>query len=331
MSIEYLFELGGENTNVARYEVETVLECEGYNPREVFNQHSAVTFNLSKSLNENTINRLGMTKRISKVIHSSNNKDINGLINQIKEIDIENKTFAIRMISKKMGDEREIAVKLGSKISSRNEIDLENPQVKILVFIGKRIMITLNNNEIRTSYKACLKNHVRYRPYFSPISIHPRIARAMINMSKCEDGDTIIDPFCGTGGILIEGGKVKLNLIGLDILERMVENTNGNLKHFGLEGEIEQGDVGRIAEFEFDAIVCDPPYGISTTTAGEEISDLMSRTMNAFSKSTEKGKRVVMAVSNPSIIPTESFTVVKTFEWYVHKSLTRNLLVLEKN
>ena len=76
MSIEYLFELGGENTNVARYEVETVLECEGYNPREVFNQHSAVTFNLSKSLNENTINRLGMTKRISKVIHSSNNKDI---------------------------------------------------------------------------------------------------------------------------------------------------------------------------------------------------------------------------------------------------------------
>ena len=331
MSIEYLFELGGENTNVARYEVETVLECEGYNPREIFNQQSAVTFNLSKSLNENTITRLGMTKRISKVIHSSNNKDINELINQIKEIDIGNKTFAIRMISKKMGNEKKIAVKLGSKISSENEIDLENPQVKVLVFIGKRIMITLNNNEIRTSYKTCLKNHVRYRPYFSPISIHPRIARAMINMSKCKEGDTIIDPFCGTGGILIEGGKVKLNLIGLDILERMVENTNGNLKHFGLKGEIKQGDVGHITEFEFDAIVCDPPYGISTTTAGEEINDLMRRTMDAFSKSTEKGRRIVMAVSNPSIIPTKSFTVVKTFEWYVHKSLTRNLLVLEKN
>ena len=82
---------------------------------------------------------------------------------------------------------------------------------------------------------------------------------------------------------------------------------------------------------DFDAIVCDPPYGISTTTAGEEISDLMRRTMDVFSKSTEKGKRIVMAVSNPSIIPTKSFTVVKTFEWYVHKSLTRNLLVLEKN
>ena len=331
MSIEYLFELGGENTNVARYEVETVLECEGYNPREIFNQQSAVTFNLSKSLNENTITRLGMTKRISKVIHSSNNKDINELINQIKEIDIGNKTFAIRMISKKMGNEKKIAVKLGSKISSENEIDLENPQVKLLVFIGKKIIIALNNNEIRTSYKDCLKNHVRYRPYFSPISIHPRIARAMINMSKCKKGDTIIDPFCGTGGILIEGGHVKLNLIGLDILERMVENTNGNLKHFGLEGEIKQGDVGRITEFEFDAIVCDPPYGISTTTAGEEISGLMRRTMNVFSKSIKKGKRIVMAVSDPNIISTESFTVVKTFEWYVHKSLTRNLLVLEKN
>ena len=56
-------------------------------------------------------------------------------------------------------------------------------------------------------------------------------------------------------------------------------------------------------EFEFDAIVSDPPYGISTTTAGEEINNLMRRTMDAFSKSTEKGKRIVMAVSNPKIIP----------------------------
>ncbi len=46
MSIEYLFELGGENTNVARYEVETVLECEGYNPKEMFNPQNTNTFNL---------------------------------------------------------------------------------------------------------------------------------------------------------------------------------------------------------------------------------------------------------------------------------------------
>ena len=331
MSIDYLFELGGENTDVAIYELETVLECEEYNPRKLFNQQNTVTFNISKTLDEKTIARLGMTKRVSKVIYSFNNKDINEIIDQIKEIDIGHKTFAIRMISRKMGDEQEIAVKLGAKISSKNEIDLENPQVKVLVFIGKKIMITLNNNEIRTSYKDCLKNHVKYRPYFSPISIHPRIARAMVNMSKCKEGDTIIDPFCGTGGILIEGGKVGLNLLGLDILEKMVKNTNGNLKHFGLEGKIEQGDVGCISKFDFSAIVCDPPYGLSTTTAGEEISDLMVRTMNAFSESTKKGKRIVIAVSNPNIIPTESFTVIKNFEWYVHKSLTRNLLVLEKN
>ena len=57
--------------------------------------------------------------------------------------------------------------------------------------------------------------------------------------------------------------------------------------------KLNKGDVGYITEFEFDAIVCDPPYGISTTTAGEEINDLMKRTMDAFSKSTKKEKELL--------------------------------------
>ena len=60
MSIDYLFELGGENTNVARYEVETVLECEGYNPNEVFNQLESLT---SSSL-DNLLNKCINTLRI---------------------------------------------------------------------------------------------------------------------------------------------------------------------------------------------------------------------------------------------------------------------------
>ena len=41
----------------------------------------------------------------------------------------------------------------------------------------------------------CLEHHISNRPYFSPISIHPRIARAMINLSNCDKNETVIDPF----------------------------------------------------------------------------------------------------------------------------------------
>jgi len=150
-------------------------------------------------------------------------------------------------------------------------------------------------------------------------------------MSNCKKNDTIIDPFCGTGGILIEAGSMKLNLIGLDILEKMVDYTEGNLKHFGLKAIVKVSDVKDVSKFKFDAIVCDPPYGISTTTKGENIGKLMSRTMKSFSDCLQKGKRLIMAISNPLLIPNEGFIVKKRFEWYIHKSLTRHLLVLEKS
>jgi len=53
--------------------------------------------------------------------------------------------------------------------------------------------------------------------------------------------------------------------------------------------------------------------------------------MNIFSEAMEEGKRIVMAVSNPALVNTKKFKLLYQFEWYIHKSLTRHILVLEKN
>jgi len=45
------------------------------------------------------------------------------------------------------------------------------------------------------------------RPYFKPISLDPRLARAMANIACPEEGK-ILDPFCGTGGILLEAAAI---------------------------------------------------------------------------------------------------------------------------
>ena len=115
-------------------------------------------------------------------------------------------------------------------------------------------------------------------------------------------GKKVIDPFCGTGGILIEIADMQIEAIGIDILKKMVENSQGNLKHYNLKGMVVEGDIQNVENYDFNAIVTDPPYGLSSTTKGEGVKKLMSRSMEIFAETMKKEQRVVMAVSNPKLI-----------------------------
>ena len=330
MTSEYLFELGGENKELAKIEARELLKTEGYNPETGFEEGQIVIIKTSQKLALNTIRRLGMTKRVSRIIHSSEEKDIGKVIEQLPTLDLGKSSFAIRQIRRNVISERKIAIKIGRKIPIENEIALDNPDVKILFYTGSRTIISILEENSTTAYKSCLEHHVRYRPYFSPISIHPRIARSMVNLANCSPNDTVLDPFCGTGGILIEAADMGMKAKGIDLLEKMVMTSKGNLEHFGLDGKIKKGDVEESKNQSFEAIVTDPPYGIASSTGGEKISELLQRTMTIFSEAMEKGKRIVMAISNPELIQTTNFKKIYQFEWYIHKSLTRYIMVLEK-
>ena len=52
MRNEYLFELGGENTQLAKYEAAEVLKAEGYKPEINFESELFVIFTLSKVLED---------------------------------------------------------------------------------------------------------------------------------------------------------------------------------------------------------------------------------------------------------------------------------------
>ena len=329
--MKYLIELGGENTKLGKIEVLELFSNENYKPKLEFEEKNIVVVNLSKRLDNMIVRRLGMTKRISEIIYYSERKNLDQVTKELTRIDIGDKKFAIRLIHGKNESEKDVAIRIGEKVPAKNRIELEKPDAKVLYYSETKTIVSIHYRKFETSYKRCLKHHVKYRPYFSPISIHPRIARAMINLSKSSIEDTIIDPFCGTGGILIEGADIGLKTIGIDIMEKMVENSRGNLQYFGLKSQIAEGDVEKIKDYEFTAIVCDPPYGISSTSKGEDISSLMKRTLSLFSESLESGQRAVIALSNPELGSHKKFKEIHKFKWYIHKSLTRNIIVLEKN
>ncbi len=330
MKEKYLFELGGENTELGKYEALELLKTENYAPKLILDNKNIVIIEVSNKIKTRVVQRLAMTKRLSRIIFYHKEEDIDTILQKIGEIDIEKRSFAIRSINKTKNSETILAKKLGEKVPLHNKINLTKPDVKILYYADKMSVVSIWNKEKETYYSQCLEHHIKHRPFFSPISIHPRIARSMVNLSNCSLKNKIIDPFCGTGGILIEIGNMKIEGVGIDVLDKMVEYTIGNLKHYDLSAEIIQGDIQKIEDYDIDAIVTDPPYGISTTTRGEGVKELMIRSLSLFSKKLKSGQRLVMAVSKPELVQSNHFRILYQFEWYIHKSLTRNILVMEK-
>ena len=57
----------------------------------------------------------------------------------------------------------------------------------------------------------------------------------------------------------------------------------------------------------------------------------MKRSLDLFSNKLKSKQRLVMAVSKPELIDEHSLKIIKCFELYIHKSLTRYIMIIEKN
>jgi tRNA G10 N-methylase Trm11 len=59
----------------------------------------------------------------------------------------------------------------------------------------------------------------------------PRISRALINLLHVEDGDTILDPFVGSGAFIADASTMGLNAIGIEVLNigKMISEVKCNL------------------------------------------------------------------------------------------------------
>ena len=115
------------------------------------------------------------------------------------------------------------------------------------------------------------------RPFFQPVSLDPRQARLLISLAhrRTSEIETVIDPFCGTGGIAIEAALQGIETLASDLDSRMVEGTLENLASFGVEATVETCDVSGIASLWGSrtgcAFVFDPPYGRSSWTSGKDM------------------------------------------------------------
>ncbi len=66
----------------------------------------------------------------------------------------------------------------------------------------------------------------------------PKLAQTIINLSEANTGQTLLDPFCGTGVLLQEALLMKMNVIGTDLEPKMIEYSQKNLDWLSAKTEI---------------------------------------------------------------------------------------------
>lgn len=230
-------------------------------------------------------------------------------------------------------DSQPILRELAEIYTKNRQVNLNNPDLQMRVVITNTyVYVGLNLAEInRTQFE---KRKVQYRPFFSPISLHPKIARAIVNLSSIKKNEKMLDPFCGTGGILLEGGLIGANVIGCDIKEEMIEGCKKTLDFYKINNyELYCSDVGKISRKigVVDTVITDLPYGKSTTTKGEKIDRLYNRAFENISKVLKKNRLAVIGLSNKEMIPIgrRYFTLLEKYEFRVHRSLTRYFIVYQ--
>ncbi|MEM3794383.1 MAG: DNA methyltransferase, partial [Thermoprotei archaeon] len=153
------------------------------------------------------------------------------------------------------------------------------------------------------------------RPYKNPlISMPPWLARSMINMASPSLGAKLLDPFCGTGTILIEAVDSGLNAYGVDLDPHNVNGSRENLNWFQIKKKKATSLViladsrhldEHFPEDYFDLAVTEPPFGppfnksvkINEVRAiASRLSELYIRVFNSLSKVLKKGGVVVFTL-----------------------------------
>lgn len=304
-----LFELSGEHPTFPQAEV---LACLG--TEEIVEKGDRVLVVDTEARPRTLASRLALTHCIDRVLWAGDDPS------NIPPLEIGAGTFAIRV--KTIGtryrlDTTGLVKDVGAMID--NPVDLTNPDIELRIILSNRCWVGIKTVTIdRGTFE---KRRAQFRPFFSPISLHPRIARALVNLSRVKKGDLLLDPFCGTGGILIEAGLMGVGVMGSDSDQRMVEGCKRNLEHFDIFGEVLRSDVGDVT-VRADVVVTDLPYGRAATTRREPTQKLYGRALSAIGKAIKPGGYAVVGSPFP-LQASGHLELMETHRVRVHKGLSR--------
>ncbi len=319
------FRLSGEHRDLPLEEIKALYEA-SETDFEVAERSGRLLL-VEKDIDSRTLSRLAFAREYYRVERVA---DLESLDRVLLALDLKKaESFRVRCL----GFENNAAEekRAGEVIfeSSGLAVDLEEPDAAVhLIKLNERVAVSLDKRELG-GFGARDPND---RPFSHPLALKPKLARAMLNLARLREGDSVLDPFCGSGSILIEAGLMGMKAFGTDKDREMLWGCRENLGYYGADAMLEEGDATDIALEELDAVVTDPPYARASKMFDKGLDQLYSEFMGSAYRALKPGGFLVLSVPHDATLACArvGFGRVSEHSLYVHKSLTRRIVVLRK-
>ncbi|MEA3449519.1 MAG: DNA methyltransferase [Patescibacteria group bacterium] len=262
-------------------------------------RRSVLLIETNKEINvKKIIAHLGGTIKIGEILDETKSRDRNHLLKliaQIKQPKEERKfKFGFSYYGKKDIAQKALAMEYKKYLKEKNIscrwVNSKNSVLSsVVVEQNKLYKNGLEMVLIEDENKLLLGKTLAVQP-FKDLSFHdygrpardnhsgmlpPKLAQIMVNLSSIKPANNIkiLDPFCGSGTILMEAMLMGYpNLIGSDISQKAVEDTQKNLNWMGrklrnsnYELKIKNCDAKQLSTFiplnSVDAIITEPYLG----------------------------------------------------------------------
>lgn len=318
--MKILFEVSGEHPDIPAEEIRCIGNTVLILPQLV----------VAECRDPSSISRLSMTQTASICLGQSSASQ-SAIIALAKSLRLAPEgSFAVRVrkIFGNQADSSQVELERVVGRCIRGTVNLENPQVEYRV--------VLSENHCCIGQAIYHKDPSQYaarrpgnRPFFHPGVMMPGFARALVNLSGVMPGESLVDPFCGTGGILIEAALIGAVPAGCDVDEMMVRGSGLNCPD-SLR-VLSDARALPIRNGIVDAVVTDLPYGQSVIIHTDTMDGLYRASLQEIERILKPGHyAVVVTHRDIRSIAREFMHIDRHFLQRVHKSLTRHIMILKK-
>ncbi|MHA1667730.1 MAG: TRM11 family SAM-dependent methyltransferase [Candidatus Heimdallarchaeaceae archaeon] len=166
-----------------------------------------------------------------------------------------------------------------------------------------------------------------------------KLSRTLVNIAKIPENGVLLDPFCGTGTILLEALKQKIKVIGVDKDPKCIRATKENLNHFSMKFDSKEKmkdkwtvyqkdsrEINNIIKEQLDGIVTEPYLGPFLKRLPERekaqkiINDLEKLYLSVIRQSISKLKKGGLVVF-----------IIPEYRYSKNKKISIDYLTLSKN
>ncbi|MBE0522871.1 MAG: RsmD family RNA methyltransferase [Methanosarcinales archaeon] len=336
------FELSGEHPDLPAAEVIGVLQAENVGFSLYYQLDQILVIEVPGIIisQMNTLaNRLAMTWYIIEVLGISGAEfaDILKMAEGIEFEDHISRTYNIRtkkIKHKSHISSEEIERGIGKILYDKGfKANLKAPDIRYRAIISDskcifgKVLECIDRSVFET-------RNPQNKPFFYPGVLMPRLARAVVNIARVRQNDIVLDPYSGTGGLIIEAGLIGAVTVGCDVQKMIINGAKLNLDFYGVNYSVFLQDAGDMAIRDncVNIVLTDPPYGRSALIQAQSLEQLMMHSLNEIYRILRFGGRAVL-VSECNIeewAEDSGFVVSEVYTQRVHRSLTRRISVLEK-